>query len=522
MRTINRLEALDDMLLGIYGNRNVNYESKKVIINDDGIKQTLYSPTSIDNTRRLIEVTFNSNDVTFNDYKKGKNFALDKEKVIDNTLEYFRALGINIPVVLNTKERYLLGKRMCDVLLEYMLPAIFSNINTEKEKIDIGNDDISSEFNKAVDGIKSKFCSGDFFEQLYVDIKSSDVEKIFDSEYSENECNFGVLVCSAFEQIFDRFNFVPTISYYSGDNEQPTESPKKADNQFAELTSKLVSSMNLDNKNFVSPYYYIENSNNVTGNKAMKYTIGFNVNVPNPSFIPRYFYFMTKIDDRIIDERYSYCESAAMLNQILIEKAIRQMRLKYTDTITEYYQQSLANIESLCKKFLTIDVENILSQNIHSIEGFKKALKSLCNKDDIDEVWSICKENGLADHQASRYIYCGIETTIQDFLFMISDSMIMNEDKPLFLHAIEDYIPKSSIAKHTNMLSTLLKKSKIDELSKLRGKYNNFNWNPNVGSKMYYRNDANTLPMHDKSEDVYSCLKNTISCYCNALNGALS
>ena len=105
---------------------------------------------------------------------------------------------------------------------------------------------------------------------------------------------------------------------------------------------------------------------------------------------------------------------------------------------------------------------------------------------------------------------------------MISDSMIMNEDKPLFLHAIEDYIPKSSIAKHTNMLSTLLKISKIDELSKLRGKYNNFNWNPNVGSKMYYRNDANTLPMHDKSEDVYSCLKNTISCYCNALNGALS
>ena len=100
--------------------------------------------------------------------------------------------------------------------------------------------------------------------------------------------------------------------------------------------------------------------------------------------------------------------------------------------------------------------------------------------------------------------------------------MIMNKDKPLLLHAIEDFIPKSSIVKHTNALSTLLKKSKIDELSKLRGKYNNFNWNPNVGSKMYYRNDANTLPMHDKSEDVYSCLKNTISYYCNALNGALS
>ena len=523
MRTTNRLEALDDMLLGIYGNRNVNYGSKKVIINDDGIKQTLYSPTSIDNTRRLLEITFNNTDVVFDDYKGGKNFSLDKEKVIDNTVKYFRELGINIPVILNTTEKCLLGKRMCDVLLEYMLPAIFSNINTEKEKIDIGNDDISSEFNKAVGGIKSKLCSGDFFEQLYVDIKASDIEKIFDSEYFENDCNFGVLVCSAFEQIFDRFNFVPTISYYSGnDNKQPTDPSKKVDKQFAELTSKLVSSMNLDNKNFVSPYYYIENSNSVTGNKAMEYTIGFNMDAPNSSFIPRYFYFMTKIDDRIIDERYSSCESADTLNQKLIEKAVRQIRLTYTDKITKYYQQSLANIELLCSKFLAINVEGILSQQIRSIEDFKKVLKSLCNKDDIDEVWSICKGNDLADHQAIRYIYCGIETTIQDFLFMISDSMIMNEDKPLFLHAIEDYIPKSSIVKHTNVLSTLLKKSKIDELSNLRVKYNNFNWNSNAGLKMYYRNDANTLPMHDKSEDVYSCLKNTIAYYCNALNEAIS
>lgn len=316
MITISRIEALDKMLLGIYGNRNVNFEFQKVIINDDRIRKTLFSPTSTTNFRHLLEVTFNDTGVIFEDKKKGKNFALDKEMIIDNTVEYFRDLGIYIPEVANLKERYLLGKRMCRAIFEHILPAIFSNINTEKEKIDIGNDDITPEFNKAVESIQSKFSSGDFFEQLYVDIKSSDVEKTFDSEYSENECNFGVLVFSAFEQIFDRFKFVPTISYYSSNyNEQPTEPPKKADNQFAELTSKLVSSMNLDNKNFVSPYYYIENSNSVPGNKAMEYTIGFNVDAPNSSFIPRYFYFMTKIDDRIIDERYSSCESADTLNQ---------------------------------------------------------------------------------------------------------------------------------------------------------------------------------------------------------------
>ena len=69
---------------------------------------------------------------------------------------------------------------MCNAILEHILPAIFSNINTEKGKIDIENDDISPEFNKAVERIQSKFSSGDFWEQLYIDIKASDVEKIYD------------------------------------------------------------------------------------------------------------------------------------------------------------------------------------------------------------------------------------------------------------------------------------------------------------------------------------------------------
>ena len=69
MDKISRGEALDKMLLGIYGNRNVNFENQKVIINDDRIKKTLYSPTSIYNVRRLLEVTFKETDVKFEDKK---------------------------------------------------------------------------------------------------------------------------------------------------------------------------------------------------------------------------------------------------------------------------------------------------------------------------------------------------------------------------------------------------------------------------------------------------------------------
>lgn len=538
MVTISRSEALDNLLLGIYENRNVNFENQKVIINDDRIRKTLYSPTSTTNFIHLLKVTFNDTGVIFEDKKKGKNFALDKERVIDNSVEYFRELGIYIPVVLNMKERYLLGKRMCCAILEHILPVIFSNINTEKGKIGIEKDDISPEFNKAVDCIKSQFSSGDFFEQLYVDIKSSDVEKLYDSDYNETECNFGVLVCSAFEQIFDRFNFVPTISYYSdNDNEQPTETPLKENNQFAELTSKLVSSMVLDNQNFVSPYYYnknTENTINETENRTKEYKLNFNEDSPNPNFIPRYFYFMTKLNEKIIEEKYPECNSANMLNQKLTEKAFGQIKIEYIDEITQYYQKTLANIENICRKFLAIDIENILSQNISSIADYKKALSSLCNENDIDTVWCFCKENKLCTQQTIRYIHCGIENAMQDFLFSISNSTAkevkFEEEqsnpflrgftflKPHLLLAIENYISKFAITKHTKALIELLKNANIEQLGKLRAKYSNFKWNTKSGFRMNYRNDSDLFPMNDKSENVYCRLKNTITIYCDELN----
>ena len=89
METISRGKALDNLMKEIYGNLNVNFKDRNVIINDDGIRKTLYSPTSINNVRRLLEVTFKNTDVIFEDKKKGKNFALNTETVITNTVNYF-------------------------------------------------------------------------------------------------------------------------------------------------------------------------------------------------------------------------------------------------------------------------------------------------------------------------------------------------------------------------------------------------------------------------------------------------
>ncbi|HRU97949.1 MAG TPA: hypothetical protein P5092_11045 [Ruminococcus sp.] len=549
MDKISRGEALDKMLLGIYGNRNVNFENQKVIINDDRIRKTLYSPTSQDNVKHLLEITFYNKDVIFEDKKGAKSFNRTIDKVIDNTVEYFRWLGIFIPEVMNSTERHLLGRRMCFAILEKLLPAIFSNINTEKKSIAIENDDISPEFNKAVERIKSKYSPGDFWEQLYIDIKASDVEKIYDSDYSKDECNYGICVRTYADVVFKELKVVPLVYYFAcnNDSEQSEASNLYSDpfdglqkemeysnDSFEKLTSGLAAKEILDNINFVSPYYYNKNHENridKTNNEHKEYRLRLNVKIPNSDFIPRYFYFMTKLNEDVVREKYPNCKSSAMLNNKLMEKAIDKIRTDYRDKITQYYKETLANIENICRNFLSIDIESILSSKKQNVSDFKKALSSLCNENDIDEMWKICQEQHLSAEQTSRYIYCGIEKAIRDFSSLILDLSFSWQDcekgtvsKPDIIVAIEDYISKSDINGHISTLTKLLRNPNIEVMSKLR-KFKNFKWNPNAGIKMNYRNDSNPVYFtekyikvhHIKEKDIYCCLKDRINLYCDNL-----
>ena len=566
MDKISRGEALDKMLLGIYGNRNVNFENQKVIINDDRIKKTLYSPTSINNVRRLLEVTFKETDVKFEDKKEGKSFDLDREKVIDNTTIYFRSFGIDIPNVVNKTEKKLLGKRMCNALIEYILPAIFCNLDTKKEKFEIEADDVSFKFNKAVEQIKKDFSTRDFFEQLYVDIQASDVERLYDSEFSENECNYGVLICVACQRNVENLNVVPSVYYYEcNNNKHETESIEHRNDKFSELTSKLVRTATLDIENFVSPYYYNPKSVNDSPTRETPpndHKINFNADVPNPNFIPRYVYFMTRIDEDIIANSFPDCKSPDELEQKLILKAIEQLRIKYTDEFIRYYKNTFSNIEEVCKGFLRIDIETILNQQITDIRDFKEALSSLCNESDIDSVWKFCEEKGLSAQQASRCIYCGIEEAMRDFLFSIQDLLmrdckieidsdittIVGSDgklckripnwigKPRLLISIENYIPKSVITKHTSTLVKILGDEKIDELCKIRDKYSSYTWNPSAGLKIRFGNDSDYFLKNPKfynqgdtssetngyedgiKDNIYTIFKKVIADYCSCLN----
>lgn len=96
------------------------------------------------------------------------------------------------------------------------------------------------EFNKAVKTVKTDFDFDDFFESLYADIKVSDVEKLFDSDFDKGECNYGVLVCSVFHNIFVRFNYVTSIHYCNLGKEDCTETPESATDSFTELVSRFV------------------------------------------------------------------------------------------------------------------------------------------------------------------------------------------------------------------------------------------------------------------------------------------
>ena len=374
------------------------------------------------------------------------------------------------------------------------------------------------------------------------------------------ECNYGIRVWTYAQVVFKKLRIVPSVYYFAcnNDSEQSEVSklysdpfdvlikePEYSNDSFKELISDLAATEGLDNINFVSPYYYNESHENrvdKTKNEHKEYRLRLNVKIPNSSFIPRYFYFLTKLNEDVVREKYPNCKSSAMLNNKLMEKAIDKIRTDYRDKITQYYKETLANIENICRNFLSIDIESILSSKIQNVSDFKKALSSLCNENDIDEMWKICQEQHLSAEQTSRYIYCGIEEAIRDFSFLISDLSYSwvncengTESKSEIIAAIEDYISKSDIKGHISNLAKLLKNYNIEEMSILH-KSRNFKWNLNAGIKMNYRNDSETslflypnkrqlVDSNSKEsqrkeydiKDVYCCLKDSINLYCNNL-----
>ncbi|SFY07035.1 hypothetical protein [Ruminococcus sp. XPD3002] len=536
-----RIDILENLLKGVFGNKNVNIIANKIRINDNGTKVTCYSLKSMSKFRMIFNVTFNCENVNFEDKDKGMTFNLSKKEIMNNTIKYFRGLGVYIPEVVNLTERYLLGKRMCKAILEHILPAIYCNTENDDGKSATDYDDISIEYNKAIDCIRNDFNTEDFFEKLYVDIKASEIEKIYDSDYSKNECDYGLCVCSWLPSMFYVFKSVPSIYYYAyveklvlykdlsnlnGLFDDCFNYSEQLQYSFEELTARFINKNALEYKNFVSPYYYNTKQEyciNKTVNFAKEYRLHLNVKIPNLNFIPRYFYFMTKLNDTIIDEKYPECTSPIDLERTLREKAIEQMRIKCTEEIALYYMETLANIEDVCRKFLTIDIKTILSQKISDCTGFKKALSSLCNENEISTVWEFCIDNKLDTQKTSRYIYCGIEDSIRDYICIIT-SLIKDgcENKSSIFHEIEGFISKTAILKHTSTLSNLLTEFNIDSLIKLRDKYKSFTWSTNKGFNLDYYIEGHEQSVDKGEQNIYKFMQTSITDYCAALRNVVN
>lgn len=69
MITIYRGAALINLRSGIYGYDGVNLKEQKIRINDDGMTRDPFTPTQTTKFYRLIDVTFNCDDVVFENKK---------------------------------------------------------------------------------------------------------------------------------------------------------------------------------------------------------------------------------------------------------------------------------------------------------------------------------------------------------------------------------------------------------------------------------------------------------------------
>lgn len=409
MEIFRRRETLEKILISIFGITTVNFnidsyergEYGEVIINQNGLfDKNSYTLRIQNNYNALFDITFNTCACKF----IGKNMSgysdFNRDRAINNILEYFRRFGIQVPdYFINSADRYLLSKLIYKLISSEILPVIFNTDDNRKkrEKSDLDCDDITSDFVIAINNIKAVLESDDIASIMYRNAKMRDIDKTYDKDYESKVCNYGICICTdkMLRTPFSRWEHDPDILIKIDTNAKDNNMPEN----YKELLSELVSELDLlsgtgDNV-FCVPddYYDEEHREEISRFRILK-------SGPSPYIFPRYIYYVTKIDINNENEfkaKYPKCFNKYQFIRNLHEKAALALIDNYRMEICEYNQRVLDSIVDVVGQILSADYSLIFSGKIRTYEDCKKALCTMyC---DFERSWNWFLKNGFDDTQ---------------------------------------------------------------------------------------------------------------------------
>lgn len=509
---MNRKEYLLELIDSIYGkgNRKVNYNYEEYIVKrQSGLCDKVN--TKIFNSRKsmgsyaeqfktLFTMTFVDEGTEFDIEYNGTEYTRDI--ALKNARQYFIENGVEFllwrDITINDYDHLIIA-----FLNEYIIPAIFySRSDDSYDELDLGDEDISREFNSAIKRINDKI----FSEMISMKhrVKNKEVLKLSDRSFNDRDYNYAVPM--TLYSVIERHHiyFAPIVAYVERYTQKKEENCDKPQETFKEmLTGYVKLPLNPDgffNAPEGQPFHQKMFNSFLMWEKSEIFYIS-SVDLDSSVLEDRDFYFITFLDEYNLKSSNSNIMNHEDLHKYLTYKAKIEVEEYLKPRKYEYYNNMLAYIEDVVRRIFSIDLELFIDVEAKDLEEYRKNIECF----NVNADYIISYLDGCLNSQIQ--IYLMIERIIHQFSESLSRIGVMG--------AVELYSVLSGrdIKAHMNKMSGYAESDYLNNA--IQHQKNSVKQYPHM-----YRlpkNDNNNMN-GVKSPSLYVDLKKTLEKYCYSLN----
>ncbi|SEH48523.1 hypothetical protein SAMN02910265_00990 [Ruminococcus flavefaciens] len=448
-----------DLIKSIFEKGNVRFSGNMIVTNGNQVSETKFNISAQQKFTKIFVAAYSGMKIVSNSKPENEK-TIELYKLIQNSNIYFQSLEIDIDEKrLNSISDKVKAKMFCHAITKKILPFVFDGNDPDE--------DAENEFELVVRSLKLYFDSFELGYMVHEYARAKDVETINDSKYMRyiNQkkdlyavpIDRGVVINMIIVSIH-----IAAISI-----------AKKLDDEERYTLKSLIGAYQKypfkDDELFIDPFEIrIDSSNkaNVRYDRDSYFPLSPIVIRPQ-YFIPKCFYYITPINDSIINEykieygkeyeKYGpYNFTHDDLDRLLHIRAAEDYRMKHRREISEYYEQVLKYVEDVIHRITTANYSNIIRKDSSDVKACQELTKHF--NIDYEKILSYIEEDDCV-LKCYELIECELKSFISSFERCIPK---LSEDLCIFL--------PDNIKQHYAFIGNELKSANLSDAIKLRDK----------------------------------------------------
>ena len=328
-----------------------------------------YSPEYKRQFKELFGICLLESGVEYHCYHNKKEVAFSKDDVIKNILDYLSSLGIILtnPFKVDS-EKKLFAKLLYKYIAE-LLDVVF-DIKEGEGILNAADHNISAAFEKKIGQLGKRTAITDITTLIYSVACKNDLEVIIDPDYDKGECNYALCI-STRDRMLDVNNNVRMTTEIIFIDSVPAERWYTLDGFFEKRENVSFTFLDWNTEDSVKEFRnqpwrimikgfeeYPFSKNQQFKSRKLRNDVQYFELIDYDEYghqLPRYFYFVTKLSEEELNNKYSsFFDNPSLLSH-LENKGVFQLKKVHSFDEKKYLRQLLENIVNPLSMLLKVD-----------------------------------------------------------------------------------------------------------------------------------------------------------------------